>query len=218
MDITPIFISLKTSVCSVAITFVVGVIAAWLVNCIRSKKIKAITDAILTIPLVLPPTVAGFFLLYLFGINGVIGKILVWLGVKIVFSWQATVIASFAMSFPLMYRSALGAFEQLPPNIINAARTLGMSEWKIFLKVMLPNAMPGIVSGGILSFARGLGEFGATAMLAGNIAGVTRTLPLAVYSAMAGGDTKTAAFYVCVIVAAAIFMVSCMNLITLRRK
>jgi molybdate transport system permease protein len=134
--------------------------------------------------------------------------------VKIAFSWGATVLAAAAISFPLMYRSARGALEQVDPNLIYTGRTLGLSEWIIFLKVSLPTALPGIASGGVLAFARGLGEFGATAMIAGNIAGRTRTLPLAIYSAVAAGDMDTAYNYVLVIVIFSFFVVALMNYFT----
>ncbi len=131
--------------------------------------------------------------------------------VKIAFSWGATVIAAVTMSFPLMYRSARGAFEQVNPDLVAAARTLGMGEWTIFRKVLLANAVPGVVSGGVLAFARGLGEFGATAMIAGNIAGKTRTLPMAVYSEVAAGNMDSAFAYVAVIVAIAFLSILVMN-------
>ena len=131
--------------------------------------------------------------------------------VKIAFSWTATVLAAVTMSFPLMYRSARGAFEQVDRNLVAAARTLGMSEWAIFWKVLFANATPGILSGGVLAFARGLGEFGATAMIAGNIAGKTRTLPMAVYSEVAAGNMDAAYSYVAIIVVIAFISVVLMN-------
>jgi molybdate transport system permease protein len=134
--------------------------------------------------------------------------------VKIAFSWSATVLAAVAISFPLMYRSARGALEQLDPNIVYAARTLGLSEGTIFWKVSLPTAMPGVAAGGVLAFARGLGEFGATAMIAGNITGKTRTVPLAIYSSVAAGDMDTAYSYVLVIVLFSFFVVALMNFFT----
>jgi molybdate transport system permease protein len=174
-----------------------------------------ILDGILTLPLVLPPTVAGFFLLYIFGVRGPVGKFFLdFFSVKIAFSWGATVLASVAISFPLMYRSARGALEQVDPNLVYAARTLGYSEWNIFWKVSLPTAMPGVASGGVLAFARGLGEFGATAMIAGNIAGKTRTLPLAIYSVVAAGDMETAYGYVTIIVIISFVVVALMNWFT----
>ena len=136
--------------------------------------------------------------------------------IKIAFSWAATVIAAVVMSFPLMYRSARGAFEQVDQNLVAAARTLGMSEWCIFWKVLIANAVPGVVSGGVLAFARGLGEFGATAMIAGNIAGRTRTLPMAVYSEVAAGNMDKAYGYVAIIVVIAFISVFLMNWTALR--
>ena len=186
MDLSPVWISLKTSVVSIIITFFLGLWAARGVVSVRSTKAKAWLDGLLTLPLVLPPTVAGFFLLYLFGAKRPAGIFLEKVfHYKIVFSWQATVLAAVVISFPLMYRSARGAIEQVDANLIYAGRTLGMSERTIFWKIILPQARPGILSGGVLAFTRGLGEFGATAMIAGNIAGKTRTLPLAIYSEVA---------------------------------
>ncbi|WP_059369708.1 molybdate ABC transporter permease subunit [Treponema endosymbiont of Eucomonympha sp.] len=210
--VSPILISLKTASASILTTFFLGIFAAKLVVGIRSKTLKMILDAVLTLPLVLPPTVAGFFLLYLFGVRGPAGRFFLdFFSVKIAFSWGATVLAAVALSFPLMYRSARGALEQVDPALAHTARTLGMSEWRVFWQVSLPTALPGVAAGGVLSFARGLGEFGATAMLAGNIAGRTRTLPLAVYSAVAAGDMDTAYRYVLVIVAISFAVVALMN-------
>ena len=161
----------------------------------------------------IPPTVAVFYLLYLFGVKRPIGQFFIdFFSVKIAFSWGATVLAAVVMSFPLMYRSARGAFEQVDPNLAAAARTLGMSEWEIFWKVLFANAVPGILSGGVLAFARGLGEFGATSMIAGNIAGKTRTLPMAVYSEVAAGNMEAATSYVAVIVVIAFLSIILMNL------
>ena len=161
MDWSPIWISMKTATLSIIITFFLGVWMARLVVSARSEKVKMVLDGILTLPMVLPPTVAGFFLLMIFGVKRPLGQLFLELfGVKIVFSWAATVIAAVAISFPLMYRAARGAFEQVDVTLIYAARTLGFSESRIFWKVILPSAMPGVLSGAILAFARGLGEFG----------------------------------------------------------
>jgi len=212
VDISPILISMKTATLSIIITFFLGILAAKFVVNIKREGLKSILDGLLTMPLVLPPTVAGFFLLYLFGVKRPIGRFLVeYFSVKIAFSWGATVLAAVVISFPLMYRSARAAFEQVDENILAAARTLGISEWNIFWKIQLPNALPGVASGGILAFSRGLGEFGATAMIAGNMAGKTRTLPLAVYSAVASGDMKTAYSYVWIIVGISFTVVVLMN-------
>lgn len=212
MDYSPIFVSVKTAACAIVVVFFLGLAAARFVVGLRSEKLKCILDGIFTMPLVLPPTVAGFFLLYLFGIHRPVGKFFLDVfGVKIAFSWGATVIAATVISFPLMYRSARGALEQVDENLVYAAKTLGFSEFRIFWEIQFPAAFPGIISGGILAFARGLGEFGATAMIAGNIEGKTRTLPLAVYSAVAAGDMKTAGFYVMVIAAFSFAVVIFMN-------
>ena len=217
MNWDPIIISMKTASLSILITFFIGLIVAWGIVKLKNDSIKIVLDGIFTI--VLPPTVVGFFLLYIFGVRGPIGKFFIdFFAVKIAFSWSATVIAAVVMSFPLMYRSARGAFEQVDSNLVDAGRTLGMSEWKIFWKVLFANALPGIISGGILAYARGLGEFGATAMLAGNIAGQTRTLPMAVYSEVAAGNMGSAFDYVIVIVFIAFIAIFIMDYVTLRKE
>lgn len=219
MDMSPIFISVKTAAASIAITFLLGVLLAWGSLAVKNDALRAALDGLLTIPLVLPPTVAGFFLLWIFGTKRPLGQLALNLfGLKIAFSWTATVLAAVAISLPLMYRSARGAFEQVDENLLWAARTLGMGEWEVFCRVLLPNALPGVVSGGVLSFARGLGEFGATAMLAGNIAGKTRTLPLAIYSAVAAGDMDSAWVYVAIIVGVSFAAVAAMNLAVRRGR
>ena len=219
MDWSPILISMRTAGLSIVFTFFMGILAAWMVVRISNPLVKTILDGIFTIPLVLPPTVVGFFLLYVFGVKRPVGQFfLEYFSVKIAFSWGATVLAAVVMSFPLMYRSARGAFEQVDDTLVQAARTLGMGEWTIFRKVLLANAVPGVVSGGVLAFARGLGEFGATAMIAGNIAGKTRTLPMAVYSEVAAGNMDTAYRYVAIIVVITFLSVILMNRAALREK
>lgn len=203
---------MKTAAVSIFVTFFLGVFAARLVAGMRRERLKMVLDGILTLPLVLPPTVAGFFLLYIFGVKRPVGQFFIeYFGVKIAFSWGATVLAAVAVSFPLMYRSARGAFEQVDQDLVCAARTIGMSERAIFWRVVMPLAAPGVASGGVLAFARGLGEFGATAMIAGNIAGKTRTLPLAIYSAVAAGDMSGAYDYVAIIVMISLLAVISMN-------
>lgn len=218
-DVSAILISLKTASLSIVITFVLGLLAAWGVVSLRSESLKAVIDGLLTLPLVLPPTVAGFFLLYIFGVNRPVGRVLTeFFGVRVVFNWSATVIAAVVISFPLMYRSARAAFEQVDTDLLHAARTIGMPERRIFWRVLLPLALPGVASGGILAFARGLGEFGATAMIAGNIAGQTRTLPLAVYSAVAAGQMDEAYRYVLILVGISFLIVVGMNALTARER
>ncbi len=219
MDYSPIWISLKTAGATILVVFFLGLAAAKAVAALRQEKLKILLDSLLTLPLVLPPTVAGFFLLYIFGIHRPVGRFFIeYFSVRIAFSWGATVLAAGVISFPLMYRSARGALEQVDENLIFAARTLGFSEWKIFWEVEFPQALPGIASGGILAFARGMGEFGATAMIAGNIAGKTRTLPLAVYSAVSAGDMDTAMFYVGIILGISFLVVLLMNYFTGKEK
>lgn len=201
IDYSPIWISFKCAAFSIFITFFLGLFAARWMMTLKNKVIQLIFDGIFTLPLVLPPTVMGFFLLLIFCVNQPIGSFFLNVfGVRIAFSFSATVIAAVVISFPIMYRSARGALEQVDTDLVDAARTLGMNETSIFFKVLVPNALPGIISGGVLSFARGLGEFGATAMLAGNIVGKTRTLPLAVYSEVVSNDMHSASFYVVVII------------------
>ena len=212
IDLSPLWISLETAAATIAIVFVLGVVAAWWVERLSSEKAKILIDGIFTLPMVLPPTVAGFFLLVIFGNNRLVGRFFMdSFGVQIAFSWLATVLAAGVISFPLMYRSARGALMQVDKGIMEAGRSLGMTEWRIFWRLHLPNAFPGIIAGGLLAFARGLGEFGATAMLAGNIAGKTRTLPLAVYSAVAAGDFDSAGVYVLIIVTICLAVVIGLN-------
>jgi molybdate transport system permease protein len=180
-----------TSVTATAITMVAGLAAAaWRER--RTGAAVALVDGIFLLPLVLPPTVVGFFLLLLFGRHGPLGKLLLRFSATVVFSWPATVIAAAVVSFPLMYLTARAALEQVDSHFLEAARTLGASEWRMFREVQLPLAWPGILAGTILSFARALGEFGATLMLAGNIPGKTATIPIAIYFAVEADDTRSA--------------------------
>lgn len=212
LDWSPLWISLHTAVATIVIVFFIGVVLAWWVEHLQSETAKIVIDAVITLPMVLPPTVAGFFLLYFLGNNRVLGQLFyAAFGVHIAFSWLATVLAAAVISLPLMYRSARGALSQVDRGMLEAAQSLGIPEWRIFWRIHLPNALPGIIAGGLLAFARGLGEFGATAMIAGNIAGKTRTLPLAVYSAVAAGDWEAAGWYVAVIVAICLLVVVGLN-------
>lgn len=219
IDWSPLWISLRTAAATIVIVFFIGVIIAWWVERLQSQSLKIFADAVITLPMVLPPTVAGFFLLYFFGNNRFLGQLIYQLtGIKIAFSWLATVLAAAVISLPLMYRSAHGALSQVDKGMLEAARSLGMTEWRIFWRIHLPNALPGIIAGGLLAFARGLGEFGATAMIAGNIAGRTRTLPLAVYSAVAAGDWDAAGWYVAVIVGICLLVVIGLNVYLYKTK
>ncbi|MBD0345493.1 MAG: molybdate ABC transporter permease subunit [Coleofasciculus sp. Co-bin14] len=199
-DISPLWISLKTALLATFFTFFVGIMAAYWMLGYRGKW-KSLIEGIFVLPLILPPTVVGFLLLLLFGKNGPIGKLLLPLNFSIVFSWYGAIIAATVVSFPLMYKTALGAFEQIDANLLRVARTLGASEWIIFWRITLPLAVPGIVAGTTLAFARGLGEFGATLMIAGNIPGQTQTIPMAIYFAVEAGAMNEAWVWAIVIMA-----------------
>jgi len=194
-DLTPLWISLKTATMATIMTFIIGIGAArWMVY--DQGTNNPFIDGIFTLPLVLPPTVVGFLLLLFFGKYSPVGQVLQYFGVSIIFTWMATVIASTIVAFPLMYKTTKSAFEQIDLDLIQAARTLGASEGRIFFRIILPLAWPGIAAGTILSFARALGEFGATLMLAGNIPGITQTIPVAIFFAAEGGDMEEALFWV----------------------
>jgi molybdate transport system permease protein len=196
--LSPLLISLKTVLTATVITFFLGIAAArWMSR--YSGRFKNLIDGIFILPLVLPPTVVGFGLLLFFGRNGPLGGLLDLLGTTVVFSWPATVIAAVVMSFPLMYMSSRGGFEQVDINIENAARTLGSSEWRIFWTVTMPLAWPAVVAATVLAFARSLGEFGATLMLAGNIPGKTATIPVAIYFNIQGGHMDRALILVAIV-------------------
>jgi molybdate transport system permease protein len=217
IDLTPLFISLKTATCATVIALITGTMAAWGIFHLRGK-VKACADGILTLPLVLPPTVLGFFLLVLFGKHHFLGRILGMFDISIIFSWSATVIAAASVAFPLVYRTVLASFEQLDVSVIHAARTLGLGEFLILYRIMVPGALPGIAAGGILAFARALGEFGATMMIAGNIPGRTQTIPVAIYFASEGGNMYQAGIWVCIIVLLSFITVAAMNMFTGKNK
>lgn len=209
-DFSPFWISIKTSVLSTIITSIIGIPTAYLIANYNSR-LKGLIDGIITLPLILPPTVVGFFLLLICGKNGPVGVFLQKFDTTLIFSWEATVIAAIVVSFPMMYRSTRSAFEQVDRNLISAAKTLGLSEFKIFYKIAIPVAYPGIIGGIVLSFARAMGEFGATLMLAGNIPGRTQTMPLAIFFAAEGGDLKQAMLWVVIIVLFSLSMILVLN-------
>ncbi len=201
IDLFPLWLSLRTASISTIIVFLIGVILAYLISR-RTFFGKSVVEAVFLLPLVLPPTVVGFGLLYLFGKNGAIGKLLIdWFDFQIVFTWYGALIAAIVVSYPLMYQSASAAFRQYDINIENAARTMGKSKWQVFWTITFPLAWPGLLAGLVLTFARGLGEFGATLMLAGYIPNVTDTIPLAIYFAVESGDMGAAKVWVTIIVA-----------------
>ncbi len=209
MDLSPLWISLKIAVTATVITFILGLLTAWGVTYLRRGK--HVVDGILSVPLVLPPTVVGFLLLILFGQNSAFGRFLNDIGVNLIFSWQGAVIAAVVVSFPVMYRGTRGAIEQVDETQIHAARTLGMREFTILRRVILPAAWPGIAAAAVLSFARALGEFGATIMIAGNLPGKTQTMSVAVYTAMQGGNRDLAFKWVLIIVTFSLTILILMN-------
>ena len=214
LDWSPLFISLKTGVVATVISFFLGIFAARKVVKASPGK-KAVIDGILTLPMVLPPTVAGFFLLLLFRRRRPLGEFLFdEFGFKVVQTWLGCVIAATVIAFPLMYRNARAAMEQVDVNLIYAGRTLGMSEVQIFWKVVIPAAGPGIASGTILTFARALGEYGATSMLAGNIPGKTGTISQKIAMVIQDGDYLTAGIWVAVVMLIAFGVIFLMNLIS----
>lgn len=219
MDISPLIISIKTALTSTIITFVFGILIAYKMTCYKGKY-QSFIDTVLTLPLILPPTVVGFFLLIIIGKNGPIGILLEDLDINLIFTWSATVISAAVVSFPIMYRTSRGAFEQIDEDMISAARTLGLSNKKIFLRIIIPLAYPGIISAIVLSFARALGEFGATLMIAGNIPGKTQTMPIAIFFAVESGDMNQAMLWVLIIIgiASSVIVLSNLTLNSKRRK
>lgn len=211
MDIFPVWNSIRTAAVATLITFFLGIYAAK--GTIKLKRMRSIVDALFTLPMVLPPTVVGFFLLVSFGNNSVLGNFLAKLNISVIFSFPGMVIAASVVSFPLMYRTSRGAFEQMNQDMISAGRTLGMSERAIFYRIILPNCWPGIIAATVLAFARALGEFGATIMIAGNIPGKTQTLSLAIFHAMQLGNRALAYQYVAIIFSISFIAIIAMNLI-----
>ena len=192
-------LTLKVALWATAINTVFGVAVGWLLARHRFIGRDAVS-AVLTLPLVLPPTVVGYYLLVVIGRRGWLGQ---WLhdslGINLIFTWQGAVIAATVVAFPLVLTSARSAFEAIDPQLERAARVLGLTEWAVFLRVTLPMAWPGILAGVLLVFARSLGEFGATLMIAGSIPGRTQTLSVAVHDAVQAGDDATANLLVAII-------------------
>lgn len=198
--LSPLYISMKTILASTVITFFLGIAAArWMAN--YSGRLKSLIDSLFLLPLVLPPTVVGFGLLIFFGKNSPLGQLLNLFGTTVIFSWPATVITAVIVSFPLMYISARGGFEQVDINIENAARTMGAGEWRVFWTVTMPLSWPSIMAATVLAFARALGEFGATLMLAGNIPGKTTTIPVAIYFKIQAGHMEEALILTLIVLA-----------------
>ena len=211
LDWSPLFFTLRTTFTAIVFIFLLGLAAAYF--CLhRSPKFRNIFDTIFTIPMVLPPTVCGFLLLLALGSNTALGQWFIDIGFPLIFSWPATVIAAVVVAFPLMYRGALGAFDNLDPNMLDAARTLGWSESKIFFKLMLPLSWSSIAASTVLAFARALGEFGATLFLAGNYLGITRRIPIAIYFEWMNGNTDIAIFWTIILVIFSFIVIMFINL------
>ena len=191
MALVPLWLSLQTALCATVLTFFCGVLCArWRLE--RERRFGHLLDALFMLPIALPPSVIGLLLLLVFGRSSPVGEMLAHFGWSLIFTWPATVLASFVVSFPIMYQTARGAFRQIDPNLLDAARLFGGSEWRNLRRILLPLAWPGIAAGIILSFLRALGEFGATLMLAGNIPGRTQTAPLAIFFAVEAGEEREA--------------------------
>ena len=217
LDWSPLYISIKTGIVATVISFFLGIFAARKAVKASPGK-KAVIDGILTLPMVLPPTVAGFFLLLLFSRRRPFGEFLFdEFGFKVVQTWLGCVIAATVIAFPLMYRNARAAMEQIDANLVYAGRTLGMSEIKIFWEIIIPTAGPGVASGTVLTFARALGGYGATSMLAGNIPGKTGTISQKIAMVIQDGDYLTAGIWVAVVMVIAFAVVVLMNLISGRK-
>jgi molybdate transport system permease protein len=213
-NLSPLWISLKTASTATVITIILGIaIARWMVfgRDPGQGRGKDFVDVLVILPMVLPPTVVGFILLLIFGKNGLVGQFLYRLGTTIVFSWSATVITATVVALPLMYRTTRGAFEQIDSSSIDAAKVLGAPDWYIFFRIILPLSLPGIGAGVILSFARALGEFGATLMLAGNIPGKTQTIPLAIFLAVESGEMNKAFIWVGIVLFISIVAILALN-------
>ena len=196
-DLSPLWISLKVATIATVITLCLGLAIAHYMLGYKSRW-KALLEGIFIAPLVLPPTVVGFLMLMLLGKYGPVGQLLP-STFSIVFTWYAAILTGVVVAFPLMYKTTLGAFEQIDPTLLQAARTLGANEIKVFWRITLPLALPGVLAGAVLAFARALGEFGATLMLAGNIPGETQTIPMAIYFAVEAGEMQAAWFWSLVI-------------------
>jgi molybdate ABC transporter permease protein len=216
MDLSPIRLSLETSVAATAAVTLLGTLAAgWRV---RHRGVAfEVLDGVFLLPLVLPPTVVGFLLLLMLGRASPFGEFLYQMGLRLVFSWNAAVIAAAVTTFPLMYMTARAALEQVDAPLVEAARTLGAGEGRIFREILLPLAWPGLAAGMMLTFARSLGDFGATLILAGNIPGKTQTLPLAIFFAVEAGDTQEAVRWSLVTVAISLAALGALNLWTRHR-
>lgn len=211
MDWFPLLNSLRIALISCVIVFFTGIVSAYYVAKLP-RTIKGILDVILTLPLVLPPTVVGYFLLKIFGPRHVIGELLLSIGIRMTMVWYAAILASTVVAFPLMYRTARGAFESFDNTLADSGRTLGLSNTYIFWRIRFPACRQGIVAGTVLSFARALGEYGATSMIAGYTPGKTATISTTVYQLWRTGDDANAYRWVIINIAISAVVLLIVNL------
>lgn len=209
MDISPLWISLKVAFFATALALILGLIFARLVSGCKSGRY--LWDTLFSLPLVLPPTVIGFFLLIIFGKNTPFGRMLTSIGIDIIFTPAGAVTAACIVSFPIIYRTVRGAFENIDAELVDVARIYGCSEMSILFRVYIPLCWQEIAAGAVIAFARAIGEFGATVMIAGNIPGRTRTMSIAVYTAMQSGDRAEAYRWVCVILILSVAVLLVLN-------
>lgn len=212
-DLTPLWISIKVTLISTIIVCILGIILAKLMFNYKGK-LKPIIESVIMLPIVLPPTVMGFVLLIVFSKNKIFGQFLDNVfQINVIFTWVGAVIAAVIVSLPLMYQHVINGFQSINPKMLNSARTMGASEGKIFRTIILPLSKRSIFSGIVMSFARGLGEFGATLMVAGYIPGLTNTLPLEIYFLVQAGEENKAWLWVIVLIAFAVCVISSLNLL-----
>jgi len=198
MALYPLYLTIKVSFFATVLAIGAGLLLAW-VMAKRDFWGKGLPAVVIMQPLVIPPTVLGYYLLALFGKSGWLGSLLDSLGVEIVFTWKGAVLAAFVSSLPLFVKPARAALEGVGADLENAARLLGKTEWQVIRTITLPLAWRGLLAGAVMAFARATGEFGATLMVAGNIPGVTQTLPIAIYDAVQAGDSSSANVLVLII-------------------
>ncbi len=215
--LSSIYLSLIVATCATLIIAVLGLAMAYGLARYEFRG-KGLADALITIPMILPPTVVGYYLIMVLGNHGIIGQPLHWLtGFSFVFTWYGAVVASVVVALPLMVKTSRAAIESVDKELINVSQSLGKSEWETFRQVILPIAKGGIMAGIVLAFARAMGEFGATLMLAGNIPGKTSTMPLAIYSAFQGGDDTTAQILVIILTGFSVFVIYMANKLSKNR-
>ena len=217
MDWYPLINSLRIAAISCVIVFFTGIFAAYY-SARLPRTVKGILDVILTLPMVLPPTVCGYFLLLLFGTRRPLGKFLMQFGIKFVMNWYGGILAAIVVSLPLMYRTARGAFESFDKNLAWSGQTLGLSNAWIFWRIRMPACKQGIIAGTVLAFARALGEYGATSMLIGYTPGKTATVSTTVYQLWRTNDESGAFFWVLVNLAISAVVLLLVNLMEERQK